>query len=353
MAAYSLDRERLLAYLAGQWLSRMVSLNPRYAKTKTVIEMQVPPTNVIWHDGELVPWRSASVHMLNQTLQYGWGVYEGIRVYRTAAGPAAFRLDAHLRRMSRSAAMYGMRLGWTGAELSSAVGELVRANGLSAAYVRPLAVGPDGEIGVDPTEQPLRVMIAVWPMENFLGAEAARDGISACVSSWTRVPASALPLGSKVCAAYTMSMLARAEAARQGCTEAILLNAAGTVADACVENVFVVSGGQLMTPPLCDGPLPGITRDTIMTLARDADVPFAECHLTRADLYTADEIFLTGTAAEVVPVVQLDGRRVADGVPGPVTLALMGAFRNVVSGTDGRYSDWLEPTGEMAGDRAG
>ncbi|WP_328904159.1 branched-chain amino acid transaminase [Streptomyces sp. NBC_00441] len=305
--------------------------------------MRVERTAAVWQDGRLLPWDEAQVHVLNQTLQYGWGVYEGIRVYETADGPSAFRLDAHLRRLFRSAAMYAMEIPYSTEQLTDAVRDLVAANDLAACYVRPLVHAESGTMGIDPGTGPLRVAIAVWPWEKFLGTDAAVQGIRACVSSWRRVPGNALPTGGKACGLYLNSMLARSEAARHGYDEAILLNSQGTVADACVENVFCVTGDRIVTPPLSDGPLPGITRDSVMTLAADCGIEVQERSLTRADLYTADELFLTGTAAEVVPVVELDGRRIGDGLPGPVTVSLAQSFRRVVVGEDPRYGAWLTP----------
>lgn len=308
--------------------------------------MRVERTTSIWLDGTLVPWSDATVHVLNQSLQYGWGVYEGIRVYRTPHGPAAFRLDAHLRRLFRSAAMYDMRIPYGTEELTAAVGDLVADNGLDACYVRPLAFTESGTMGIEPGAGPLHVAVAVWPWEKFLGA-TADAGIRACVSSWRRIPGNALPTGGKATGVYINSMLARGEAVRHGYDEAILLNTQGTVADACVENVFALIGDELVTPPLSDGPLPGITRDSVIALAGDRGITVHERSLTRADLYTAQEIFLTGTAAELVAVTEVDGRRL--GEPGPVTVALSTAFQQVTGGLDDRYARWLTPVSRTRG----
>lgn len=293
--------------------------------------MKVPEVAVVWLDGRLVPWGEANVHVLNQTLQYGWGVYEGMRAYRTPRGPALFRMEAHWDRLWRSAAMYGMEVPFERAAVSAAVAELIAANELDSCYVRPVVCTASGWMGMD-VAMPMRMIIAVWPWEQFLGDGAAERGVRVAVSTWRRVPGTALPMGAKACGVYLNSMLARSEAQRNGFDEAILLNDDGNVTDACVENVFLVEGSSVVTPPLSDGPLPGITRATVMEMAARNGLDVRERAVTRSALRCADEVFLTGTAAEVVAVADIDGSPVGNGRPGPVTRRLAAEYHSVVTG---------------------
>jgi branched-chain amino acid aminotransferase len=305
--------------------------------------MPVTPAGRVWMDGEFVEWDAATVHVLTPALQYGWAVFEGIRAYATGAGPGVFRLDEHVARLFRSARVYRMEPAHDPAEVADAIRAVVRDTGLDACYIRPLVYRGYGEMGLNPHASPVRVAVAAWPWTGYLGADAEESGVRACVSSWRRSDNNAIPPAAKATGQYLNSALAKMEAVDGGYDEAILLGPHGFVADATGENVFIIRDGRLITPALSDGPLGGITRDSIMTIARDAGVDVREDHVTRADLYLADEAFLTGTAAEVIPLVSVDGRDVGAGKPGPVTRALLDMFHRALAGRDERYSRWLTP----------
>jgi branched-chain amino acid aminotransferase len=296
-------------------------------------------TEKIWVNGELVDWADAKVHVGVHGLHYGSGVFEGIRCYDTARGPAVFRLQEHLRRLEDSAKVLYMDLPYTAYELRAATHELVAANGLPVCYIRPVAFYGYGELGVATTGNPIDVVIISFPWGAYLGEEGKQRGISAMVSSWERVGPNVIPHAAKATGIYLNSMLATNEARRAGYDEAIMLTRDGYVADGPGENIFVVKDGRLLTPPLSMSILPGITRDTIIHIARDLGYTVEEALLIRTDLYLADEVFMVGTATEVAPVRAVDGRQV--GV-GPVTLELQKAYLDVVNGRDERYGDWLD-----------
>ncbi len=303
--------------------------------------MPIEPVETIWVNGELVAWEDAKIHVLSHALHYGTGVFEGIRAYETERGPAVFRLTDHLERMRTSARIFLMELPYTTAQLRDAVHELIRANRLRSCYIRPLAFrGFGGEMGVNPERNPIDVVIAVWRWGRYLGDDALRRGIRATISSWRRQDPNIIPPSAKATGAYVNASMAKLEAVHAGYDEAIMLNPAGFVAEASGENVFIVRDGVLLTPPLAAGPLPGITRASIIDIAGDEGIPVAERDLTRADLYTAEEMFLVGTAAEVTPVREVDERVIGD--PGPVTLALQQRFFDIVQGRDGKFSEWLD-----------
>ncbi len=300
----------------------------------------LPKVDKIWMDGTLVDWDDAQVHVLTHALHYGTAVFEGIRCYETADGPAVFRLTEHMERFERSAAMLLMDLGYTVEETVEAVKETIRANKLMSCYIRPLAFRGYGVMGLDPIPAPVNVSIAVWPWGTYLGEDALKHGVEVGVSSWRQRTVNAHPPAIKASANYLNSALARVEANRHGYNEAIMLNEDGKVCEGTGENIFIVKKGVLLTPPISDGVLEGITRDSVMTIARDQGVEVQERSLVRTDLYTADEMFMTGSAAEVVPVRAVDGRVIGD--PGPVTIAVQKAFFDAVSGKDPAYSSWLE-----------
>lgn len=302
--------------------------------------MSLPTVDYIWMDGELVPWAEAKVHVLTHALHYGSGVFEGIRCYDTAEGPAVFRLTDHMKRLERSAKMLFMDLGYSVSELVEAVKETVRANNLPECYIRPIAFRGYGVMGLDPIPAPVQVSIAVWPWETYMGAEALSHGVDVGVSSWRQRGINSLPPAIKATGNYLNSSLARIEANRHGYNEAILLNEEGKVCEGTGENLFIVRGGVLYTPPVADGILEGITRDSIMVIARNLGLEVVERSLVRTDLYTADEMFMTGSAAEVVPVRSVDGRVLGDA--GPVTLELQRTFFRVVHGEEPGYEEWLE-----------
>ncbi|GAV30857.1 branched-chain amino acid aminotransferase/4-amino-4-deoxychorismate lyase [Coriobacteriaceae bacterium EMTCatB1] len=300
----------------------------------------LPKVDYIWMDGELVEWDKATVHVLTHALHYGSGVFEGIRCYKTADGPAVFRLRDHMERFERSARMIMMDLGMSVDELCEAVKETVRANNLPECYIRPIAFRGYGVMGLDPIPAPVQIVIAAWPWETYMGEEALTRGVDVGISSWRQRGINSLPPAIKATGNYLNSSLARIEANRHGYNEAILLNEEGKVCEGTGENIFVVRDGVISTPPVSDGILEGITRDSIMVIADDLGYPVIEESLVRTDLYAADEVFMTGTAAEVVPVRSVDGRVIGDA--GPITLELQKTFFRVVHGEEPAYEEWLE-----------
>ncbi|MFJ3997711.1 branched-chain amino acid transaminase [Streptomyces parvus] len=303
--------------------------------------MPLTPTPYIWMDGELVPWDDATVHVLTPSLHYGWGVYEGIRAYATETGSAVFRLRDHVSRLRDSARVYLMELSWTDEELVEAVRELVRVNGHDSCYIRPIAYLGYGEMGVAPQLDAVRMSIAVWPWGSYLGDTAESEGCRLIVSNWQRNSNQTVPPLAKATGAYVNSALAKVGAQRAGYDDALMLTANGHIAEASAANLFLVRDGELITPPVSDGILPGLTRDCALTFARDLGLKVTERSVPRSEVYIADEAFLTGTAAEIVPVASVDERRVGSGV-GPVTKQLRDLFHEVVRGRDERYAHWLE-----------
>ncbi|MDX6542347.1 MAG: branched-chain amino acid aminotransferase [Gaiellales bacterium] len=296
-------------------------------------------TEKIWMNGELVPWGDAKVHVLSHVLHYGSGVFEGIRAYSTDRGPAVFRLMDHLRRLERSAGVYFMELPYTTEELRQATHELIASNGLEACYVRPLAFRGYGELGINPLTCPVDVIIAVWPWGAYLGEEALEVGVRVMTSSWRRIGQNTLPAAAKASGQYLNSQLAKMEAMHSGYDEAILLNEGGYLADGSGENVFVVRDGVLTTPPTTASCLPGITRDTVIRLARSMDYEVREVDVVRTDLYNADEVFFTGTAAEITPIRSVDDHEVG---AGPVTKRIQKAFFAITTGNSELSPEYLD-----------
>ena len=295
----------------------------------------------IWMDGRFVDWADAQVHVLTHTLHYGLGVFEGIRCYRTADDRSAvFRLGDHVRRLFDSAHINLMELPFTPQQIEEACVGSLRQNGLAEGYVRPLAFIGDGEMGLNPGSNAIRVAVIAWAWGKYLGEEGVLRGIRARISSLSRHFVNAKMTKGKTCGDYVNSILAKREALLDGYDEAILLDSQGLVSEASGENVFVVQGGVLRTPPL-HTVLAGITRASVMEIARDKGIPVEEAPITRDELYIADEIFLTGTAAEVTPVREVDRRRIGDGSRGPITKALQTAFFDVVAGRERKYERWL------------
>jgi len=302
--------------------------------------MPIQEVEKIWMDGELVDWAEAKVHLLTHSLHYGSGVFEGIRAYETPRGPAVFRLQDHMKRLFRSAAIYRMEIPFTLEEMVEATKVVIRANGLKSCYIRPIAFRGYGEMGLHPLGAPVNVAIAVWPWGASLGEEGIKHGVRAKISSFRRNESNSIPTAAKATGQYLNSILAKMEVTEAGYDEAILLNMHGHVADGAGENVFVVRHGQLFTPPTSSGALEGITRDSVMRIAEDFEIPCREKDLVRTDLYTADEAFFTGTAAEVVPIREVDDRPI--GEPGPITRRIQEKFFQVVRGEDREYEHWLE-----------
>ena len=297
-------------------------------------------TEKIWMNGELVDWNDARIHVGAHGLHYGSGVFEGIRAYETPKGPAVFRLTDHLQRFENSARLLHMELGYSIEELREACNALIAANGLPECYLRPVAFYGYGELGVSAVGNPVDVVIMSWPWGAYLGEEALTQGISAKVSSWNRVGPNTIPHVSKATGIYLNSMLAVIEATNAGYAEAILLTDEGLVADGSGENIFVVKDEIISTPHLSTSILPGITRQSVMEIAQAHGYAVHEGPLIRSDLYLADEVFMTGTAAEVTPVRAIDDHEI--GPPGPVTKAIQSTFFDVVRGRDERWTRWLE-----------
>ena len=296
-------------------------------------------TEKIWMNGELVDWADARVHVGVHGLHYGSGVFEGIRCYETEEGPSVFRLVEHLKRLESSAHLLYMELPYSVEEIRAATHELIAANGLPECYVRPIAFYGYGELGVSTAGNPVEVVIMSWPWGAYLGEGSLRQGITAKISSWRRIGPNVIPHVAKATGIYLNSMLATTEAKRAGYDEAILLTDDGFVADGPGENIFVVKDGIIVTPPLSTSILPGITRESVIEIGRELGYDVEEHSLIRSDLYLADEVFMTGTAAEVTPVRAVDDHEI--GV-GPVTLELQKVYLDAVRGRDSRWSHWLD-----------
>ena len=296
---------------------------------------------LIWFNGALVPWASATVHVMTHALHYGSSVFEGMRCYDTPRGPALFRAREHLRRLRESARLYRMTLPLDDTGLLDACRSVVRENGFRNAYLRPLAWRGAGGLSLSATKHPVELMIAALPWGAYLGEEALEAGVDVGISSWTRPAPNTVPTGAKAGGNYVSSQLIAMEAERLGYAEGIALDTTGTVSEGSGENIFLVRDGALITPPTASSILPGITRDTILTLAREAGVVVREERVPREAMYAADEVFFTGTAAEVTPVRSVDGLQVGDGRRGPVTTELQRAFFATVRGERDDTHGWL------------
>jgi len=301
----------------------------------------VDKTKFIWFDGELVPWDEANVHVLTHSLHYGVGVFEGIRAYKlTGDGSCVFRLHEHMDRMFRSARVMQMNLPYTQEEMEAAIISTMTSNGMAAGYIRPLAFVGLGNMGVYPGNNPIHVIVATWPWGAYLGDEALHKGIRVRTSSFTRHHVNVMMTKCKVPGNYVNSVLAKREALADGYDEAVMLDAEGYVSEATGENIFLVRNGKLKTTPMTSI-LGGITRDCIVTLARDLGYEVTEERFSRDEMYMADEVFFTGTAAELTPVREVDNRPIGIGHAGPVALKLQEEFFKVVKGENSRYESWL------------
>ncbi len=296
---------------------------------------------VIWLDGELVPWREAKVHVLTHTLHYGMGVFEGLRAYKAEQGTAIFRLQAHTDRLFRSAHILGMPMPFDKATLNAAQKQVVRDNGLESAYIRPMCFYGSEGMGLRADNLRVHVMIAAWAWGSYLGEEGLEKGIRIKTSSFTRHHVNITMCKAKSNGNYINSMLALQEAIRDGYDEALLLDVDGFVAEGSGENIFIVRDGVIYTPDLTSA-LEGITRDTIFALARDNGLEIREKRITRDEVYIADEAFFTGSAAEVTPIRELDGRAIGSGTRGPITEMLQSQYFDLVHGRLGRYGEWLD-----------
>ncbi|EDZ66340.1 branched-chain amino acid aminotransferase [Nitrosococcus oceani AFC27] len=295
---------------------------------------------IIWLDGELVPWREARVHVLTHTLHYGMGVFEGVRAYKTPRGTAIFRLQEHTERLFRSAHILNMTIPYDKETLNQVQRLVVRENGLETAYIRPMCFYGSEGMGLRADNLQVHVMLAAWSWGTYLGAENIERGIRVKTSSYTRHHVNITMCKAKANGNYLNSMLALQEALASGCDEALLLDTEGYVTEGSGENIFIIRNGVIYTPDLTSA-LEGITRDTIFQLAQEIGVPLREKRITRDEVYVADEAFFTGTAAEVTPIRELDGRRIGDGVRGPITERLQSLYFDQVHGRREAYPEWL------------
>ncbi|MBW3626643.1 MAG: branched-chain amino acid transaminase [Actinobacteria bacterium] len=305
--------------------------------------MPITKSEKIWMDGQLVDWDDATIHVLTHTLHYGSGVFEGVRAYQTPSGPAVFRLTDHINRLFDSAKIFLIDIPYTAEELVEATKLVVRANGLQSCYIRPLVYLGYGEMGLNPLPCPVNVSIAAWPWGTYLGDEGVQHGVRTKISSFTRHGPNTIPPAAKGTGMYINSSLAKVEALKAGYDEAILLSPSGHVSECTGENVFVVRDGRIVTPPVTAGALEGITQHTVLTIAADLGIECVVGNLLRSDLYLADEAFLTGTAAEVVPIRSVDDREL--GEPGMITRKIQETYFAVVRGEVDRYKDWCEHVG--------
>jgi branched-chain amino acid aminotransferase len=294
----------------------------------------------IWINGEMVPWHEAKIHVLSHALHYGSGVFEGIRAYETDKGTAVFRFREHLERLRRSAELYYMEVPYTLEKLREATHELIAVNKLLSCYIRPLVFRGYGEMGLFPLNAPVDVVIAVWPWGAYLGEQGQREGIRCKVASWRRMSPDSFIPQAKATGQYLNSILAKVETARAGYEEAIMLDDDGNVCEGSGENLFLVRDGEISTPPLTASILDGITRNSVMQIASDLGFEVIERDIARGELYSADEVFLTGTAAEVVPVREIDEHRI--GPPGEITTAIQSRFFEAIKGRRQEYLEWLD-----------
>lgn len=305
--------------------------------------MPIPEVNKIWMNGALVDWHDAKIHILTHALHYGSGVFEGIRAYETDNGAAVFRLTKHMERLLGSAKIYFMESPFSLEELVQATKDVINANDLKSCYIRPIIYRGYGEMGLFPLNCPVDAAIAVWPWGAYLGEDGIKHGIRTAISSFRRIDLNALPPAAKATGQYINSILAKVEAVQSGFDEAILLDSRGMVSEGSGENIFVVKGGVIYTPSLNSSVLEGVTRDAVMKIADRLGMTVIERDLVRTDLYLADEAFYTGTAAEIVPIREVDNRIV--GEPGPVTKAIQDRFYRIIKGQDDEFADWLEYVG--------
>ena len=313
---------------------------PVDAASPATVALGAPPA-FLWFNGRIVPWASATVHVMTHALHYGSSVFEGVRCYATPRGPALFRIGEHLRRFRESARLYRMEIPFDEASLLDACRAAVRENGLQNAYLRPLAWRGAGGLSLSPIRHPVEVMIAALPWGTYLGDDALERGVDVGISSWTRPSPNTVPTGAKAGGNYISSQLIAMEAERLGYAEGIALDSSGTVSEGSGENIFLVRNRTVITPPAASSILPGITRDTLMTLARDGGFAVREERIPREALYAADEVFFTGTAAEVTPVRAVDGLVIGTGRRGPVTTVLQRAFFATVRGESHDERNWL------------
>ena len=305
-------------------------------------------TAKIWHNGKMIHWEDAKIHVLSHVVSYGSSVFEGVRCYETLSGPAIFRANEHSRRLVDSAKIYRMDVGYSVAELTQAMVDVVRENGLQSCYIRPIVLRGYGDVGVLPKNNPVETYLACWEWGKYLGEEALAKGVDVCVSSWSRLAPNTLPAMAKAGANYMNSQLIRMEADVNGYSEGIALDEAGYVSEGSGENIFLVRDGKLLTPPLGASVLPGITRDSILKVAGQLGIPVVETIIPRELLYIADEVFFTGTAAEVTPIRSVDRIVVGAGQRGPITEKIQKRFFDIVSGRAKDEFGWLTPVSKVS-----
>jgi branched-chain amino acid aminotransferase len=307
--------------------------------------VNVDPTDLIWMNGEFVAWEDAKIHVLTHGLHYGTGVFEGVRCYDTELGPAVFRNAEHVERLFRSAALYYMDIPFSPEQIRAATLELVARNGLRSCYIRPIAYRGYGTMGLNPLDAAVDVTIACWEWGVYLGEEGASKGVRAKISSWRRISSDSLIPHAKASGQYLNSVLAKVEAVKSDYDEAILLDDHGHVCEGTGENVYVVRDGVIATPGQGNAILDGITRRSMIQISRDLGYTIVERDVARAELYLADEVFLSGTAAEIVPVREVDDHKVGTGKPGEITRVLQSAFDDAIHGRSERYREWLDVVG--------
>ena len=304
--------------------------------------MTVDPTDLIWMNGEFIAWEDAKVHVLTHGLHYGTGVFEGVRCYDTELGPAVFRNAEHVERLRKSAELFYMPLPYSDEELRAATRELVARNGLSSCYIRPIVYRGYGTMGLNPVDAPVDVTIACWEWGTYLGEEGMRHGVRAKVSSWERIGPRSLIPHAKASGQYLNNVLAKIESIKAGYEEAILLDEHGYVCEGTGENIYIVRDGVIATPGQSNSILDGITRRSVMQIAQDLGYTVVERDVARAEMYLADEVFMSGTAAELVPVREVDDHPVGTGEPGEITRVLQAAFDDAIHGRTERYREWLD-----------
>ena len=303
--------------------------------------MSLKKTDKIWHNGKFIGWDEANIHVMSHVVNYGSGVFEGVRCYHTEQGPAIFRLREHMQRLLNSAHIYRMDPAFSLDDLCKAALDLVQVNRLDACYVRPIIFRGYSDMGVDPVGCPIEVYMACWEWGKYLGEESVRSGIDVCISSWNRPAPNTLPQMAKAVANYMNSQLIRMEAKANGYTEGIALDVNGYVSEGSGENVFMVSSGSIVTPPVANSALPGITRNSILTLCQELGIPVSEQMIPREALYIADEVFFSGTAAEITPVRSIDRIKIGTGSRGAITKRVQEEFFAITSGKKPDRHNWM------------
>ena len=302
---------------------------------------KIGETQWIWRDGSFIKWQDAQIHVLAHSVQFGSAVFEGIRCYATPKGPAVFRLREHLKRMMNSCKIYRMEPTWTIDQIVEATRELVRKNEIQSCYIRPMVIRGYGAAGMVPFDSPIETYLPCWPWGAYLGDEALEKGVDACIASWNRVAPNTIPAAAKIAGNYLSGQLIKMEALRNGYDEALALGPDGMLSEGSGQNVFIVDGGVLYTPPIDGTLLPGITRDTVITLAREAGIQVVVQEMPREALYTSDEVFVCGTASELTPIKSVDRLPVGDGKVGPITRKLQKRFLDIVNGRVDDPFGWM------------